>query len=141
MVLIKEIYCKCCGCVFYICQSCYKGHQYCSQECKESGYRENHRKAQKRYQESTRGKKNRSKAAKKRRIGKKKREGLYRKLMKTCICIMMLFTKNKNKNIETGDNKVEKCKLCGKEGIIVEKFPIRSYKKMFESKVNAGIAD
>ena len=124
MVILKEIYCKCCGCVFYICQGCYRGQVYCSKQCQSAGYRENKRNAQKKYQNSTKGKEKRIKAAKKRCW--KKNEGFYRKLMKTCICIMMLFTK---KDIKRNEKKFEKCNLCGKKGIIKEEFPTRPYAK------------
>ena len=126
MVILKIIYCRCCGCIFYICQRCYRGQVYCSKQCRLAGYRENKRKAQKKYQNSIKGKEKRIKAAK-RRCWRKKSKGFYKKLMKTCICIMMLFTKKENNK---GNKKnIEKCNSCGKKGVVKEEFPIRPYTK------------
>lgn len=116
MELLKRIECKCCGQIFEICRSCYKGQVYCSKECQKAGYLERHREAQKKYQRSKNGKKKRNEAAKRRRKGKSKYKGVLRKLIQSCICLMMIVKKPIK-------DKKEKCIVCGKEGKVVDAFP------------------
>ena len=44
--------CKCCQKSFVICKSCYRGHCYCSQQCRELGYALAKRKARHVYEQS-----------------------------------------------------------------------------------------
>lgn len=46
------IICPCCQNQFNICGSCYTGHKYCSDGCRDWGYRENRIKANKKYSSS-----------------------------------------------------------------------------------------
>jgi hypothetical protein len=44
--------CKCCQKSFVICKSCYRGHCYCSESCREAGYALAKKKARKTYDQS-----------------------------------------------------------------------------------------
>ncbi len=61
--------------------------------------------------------------------GRKKSTGVFISLMKTCVCLMMLFTpadEKYDKNFE----RYETCTICKKEqGRVVETFPRRPYGK------------
>jgi len=128
--LLKKIVCQCCGQLFEICRGCYKGQVYCSKECRRAGYIEKHREAQRRYQKTQKGKRTRNKAANRRRQGDKKYVGVLKKMLRTCIDFINLNIYNKEENKERG-----RCIICGKEGVIVNEFPKRSYgKKIFEEK-------
>ena len=41
-----------CGLVFYICNSCYRGHRYCGKTCRKKARREQRRRANRRYRQS-----------------------------------------------------------------------------------------
>lgn len=56
-----SISCKECGEIFIVCRSCYRGHRYCSNQCRLMGYRESNTKAQKKYQKTFKGRLNHSK--------------------------------------------------------------------------------
>jgi len=121
-ILCKQKICRCCGKIFYICQKCYKGQVYCSDECRRAGYLERHREAQRRYQGTKNGKKKRNDASNRRRNGGKKNTGKFRRRLQTCMCRMMsLIPKRDHKD----DEHREKCSICGIEGILVENFPRR----------------
>ena len=87
-----QIYCSCCGKMFCICKDCFRNNKYCSDECREAGYRESHRIAQRKYSSKEDVKKKHAENEAKRR--KKKKGELKRKLknqLKICMCIMMLI--------------------------------------------------
>jgi hypothetical protein len=50
-----EIQCRFCSKVFWICRSCYRGHQYCSEACRYSGRRESQRLSRRKHQQSPEG--------------------------------------------------------------------------------------
>ncbi len=129
---VKEIICDCCSRIFFVCRKCYRGQAYCSVKCQEAGYREKHRERQKKYQNSEKGKKTRSRAGKRRRKGLKKGTGVFISLMKTCVCLMMLFSPA-DKNCKKNNKDAERCELCSicekEEGRAVETFPRRPYGK------------
>jgi len=47
--LFRAISCKRCSTRFYICQSCYRGHRYCGDECRGQGRAQQVREANQRY--------------------------------------------------------------------------------------------
>ncbi len=130
-IFVKKKICKCCGRNFFVCRKCYKGQVYCSKKCRRAGYLERHRERQKKYQNSEKGKKTRSNAGKRRRKGLKKGTGVFISLMRTCVCLMMLFSPadKKYKNSKEAE-RCETCSFCGKaEGRVTETFPRRPYGK------------
>ena len=50
-----HIFCGHCAHSFLICRSCYRGHRYCSEPCRESGYRARRRAARQRHESSPEG--------------------------------------------------------------------------------------
>ncbi len=53
-VVLRRLTCRWpdCGLVFYICNSCYRGHRYCGKPCRKKARREQRRRANRRYRES-----------------------------------------------------------------------------------------
>ena len=53
-VVLRQLSCRWpgCGLVFYICNSCYRGHRYCGDSCREKARGEQLRLADQRYRES-----------------------------------------------------------------------------------------
>ena len=123
-MLLLEIFCRCCGKLFYLCRSCYRGQTYCCQECRIAGYLETHREAQRRYRNTEKGKKAHREAERKKRIRGKKEGNILNLINKTCICLAMLI-----QSVFKNDNtpNTHTCHLCGTEGKAVEIFPRRGY--------------
>lgn len=61
------IRCRQCGRYFFVCRQCYRGHVYCSVECREKGYKKRHQEAQKKYRAKEEKKELRREAEKERR--------------------------------------------------------------------------
>jgi len=60
-----------CGAVFYVCLPCYRGQRYCSDRCRAKARRVQRREANRRYQESERGRtrhRERQRAYRRRRV-------------------------------------------------------------------------
>ena len=56
-VVLRQLSCRWpgCGLVFYICNSCYRGHRYCGDRCRQKARREQRRRANQRHQQSREG--------------------------------------------------------------------------------------
>ena len=112
-----------------MCRSCYRGHCYCSVTCRIAGYLQNHREAQKQYRKTQKGKDQHILSEKKRRVRKKIVNKLSIIVKQTCMCLSMtiqsLYKNNRLKN----SGEITCCDKCGKQGVIVDKFPIRGYGK------------
>ena len=67
-IFLKRIECRYCHCIFYICQSCWRGHCYCSEACRRENRRLQHNKSQQRYQQTKKGKTCHRKLERERRI-------------------------------------------------------------------------
>ena len=68
--LLKAIVCHCCGLIFFLCPCCYRGHRYCSKKCRKSAQGAAHRKRQRKYRQTDKGKKSHCDSEKRRRLGK-----------------------------------------------------------------------
>ncbi len=144
MHLIK-IQCLKCGTYIVICRSCWRGHSYCCDNCKQLGYKENSEKAKRKYRSSEQGKKKRKEAEIRRRLriplGEQKKNKKIRKNRRllskkqnnpaTTITIVKKENQNQTKTATHKEkNQVEKkstkgskgvCHFCGVEGVIVKK--------------------
>ena len=125
-IFLREIECKHCHQVFFMCQSCYRGHVYCSDECRIAGRRRSHRESQRKYRQSPKGKKAHREAENRRRYGlsqknqKKMDDGTSTGLSKGC------------KVVSAGvqsilSSRIGRCHFCGTWGVIVKQFPLRGY--------------
>jgi hypothetical protein len=108
-----QIFCGCCGVIFYICKECYKGQKYCTDECCYAAYLEAHSKAQREYRQKKKGKQQHCDAEKRRRLRKKEEKNKNLNIgMKTCMCFAMLI-----KTLFFKCNPLKKkgnCIICGK---------------------------
>jgi hypothetical protein len=52
MSVIYAIYCRICGTWFYIHKHCFRGHAYCSDDCRQKGRRQTSAKAKRKYRSS-----------------------------------------------------------------------------------------
>jgi hypothetical protein len=55
LVLFLQITCKECRALFFICRSCYRGHCYCGDTCRDNARRRQLQEANRRYQQSKEG--------------------------------------------------------------------------------------
>ena len=117
-VLLREIECKHCHLLFYICRRCYRGHIYCSHACRDAAQRESHQKSQKKYRNTEKGRITHLKAERRRRMGRSKKtvddEGTIPPPLRIIIYPMTSGTKSR-------------CSFCGAYGVVVEEFPRRGY--------------
>ncbi len=119
-VLLIQIVCKHCQTSFYMCRSCFRGHTYCSHQCRNKAYAKAHRISQSKYRTSEKGKEiHRFYEQNRRRISNNKKDkknmadetikaGLFR-----VICFPIL-----------PDSK-PRCSYCGSFGRVVNVFPPR----------------
>ena len=120
-VLLKEVQCKYCGRVFYICRRCWRGQAYCGKICRKLCQMEMHREAQRKYRRTAKGKKTH------RKYEKERREKKMKKNSKTMgddtatpqgACDIEPPQRSENR---------PKCLFCGLSGIVVAQFPRRAY--------------
>jgi len=127
-VLLILIQCRWCDFYFCICRSCFRGQAYCCDECRCAGKRKNHRKAERKYRQTQKGKKNHCAAENRRRHGNSQRKP---KNMDDATSIarrpwaMKILTRIKN-CIWRIDLRPF-CHFCGIRGRIVSSFPRRGY--------------
>ena len=119
--------CRFCGDTFYICRACYHGQVYCSDFCRRKGYRDNRRKARKKYRSSPKGKNKRRIEARLYRLNSWKKTQGTRKFSEN-----LLKIKNQTAlTIKTPRiyDSIPICRFCGSKGYVVKEFPRRPYGK------------
>ncbi len=119
---LKILYCHCCGHIFVLCAHCYRGHKYCSQDCRIAAQRESHRKAQQKYRSTEKGRIYHRDYEKLRRMGKSK--GKIKGISKTIIVQCCESAINRAQDIVKAGiwlGKMDFCHFCGRYGIIVNK--------------------
>ena len=119
-LLLKEIICKRCGNIFYVCQSCWRGQAYCSDACRTANKSKAHRKAQQKYSRTENGKKVRALAASRRR-----------RLSHSKKTVADTASKPVSDHVKKDDQEsttlLPHCLFCGRTGSIVDHFPRRGY--------------
>lgn len=122
IVLLKEIQCKRCGSVFYICHSCWRGQTYCCKSCRETAQREAHRNAQEKYRQTEKGKVAHRRQEKERRL---------RDSQKTVDDDTSTPSKSNDSLQVTPPSSHPCCCFCGRKGQIVDQFPRRGYGRRY----------
>ncbi len=123
-ILLCEFECAHCRHLFYQCRGCYRGHKYCSDQCRKTAQRQSHRQAQRQYRQTEKGRAAHRKAERRRRLGKSRKkirsektmadEGTTTALSQTTLC-------------STVSNQTPHCRFCGVRGTVVSHFPRRGY--------------
>ncbi len=118
-ILLKEIECNFCHSPFYLCRKHYRGHRYCSDECRKAFRGESHRESQTKYRTSGDGRKKNSEGAKRRRkIGWGKKNVADQPSTPPTPCIILYPTR---------PGETPRCLVCGVYGKVVKEFPPRGY--------------
>lgn len=134
---VRQIHCDRCGTGFFVCQSCWRGQRYCSEECREPAQREARQGAQRRYRRTEKGKKTHREAEKRRRVGlAKKNERIVGDggSSPQCGCTTLLTSpggddERRQEWHANASRPMGRCQFCGAWGIIVARFPRRGYGK------------
>ena len=126
--LLLQIRCKWCELVFNVCRSCWRGQVYCGEDCRICGRREKHRKAQKLYRQTKKGKKAHREAENRRRHGLNKKSEKNMDDAATTVpaawCIGMLFF---FRSRIFGKKQRGCCHFCSACGQIADEFARRGY--------------
>ena len=132
-MLLREVECRKCHKIFYVCRRCWRGQAYCSKDCRIAGSREAHRKAQKKYRETENGQKAHREAERRRRIRKIEKivdDGTSTPPT-TRYKIFSSYTqsdvKRHNLHFKALRDREKRCHYCGRAGVVVNKFPRRGY--------------
>lgn len=118
IILLKAVSCRCCGRIFYICRSCWRGQAYCSNRCRQYAQREAHRLAQQRYRQTEKGRAAHRQAERRRRMQVSE---------KTVADASSTVVITYDKLPQDDPFIVPCCHFCGGKGVVVEHFPRRGY--------------
>ena len=131
-VAVLEITCRWCSTRFCVCRRCWRGRCYCSERCREAAKQQAHRASQRRYRRTEKGRRKHREGEKRRRMGlSKKREEIVDDAGTT--------PPYRSARMETSELKdrvawarqrgqrVCRCHVCGRWGIVVQRFARRGY--------------
>jgi len=117
-VLLKQIQCRHCGRIFYVCWRCWRGQLYCADACRQLSRRQSHLEAQRRYRQTDRGREAHREAERKRRMKENEKivddEGSTPR--KAC-----------GRRGRSWPENTVRCRFCGLAGTVVAQFPRRGY--------------
>ena len=105
------IICRSCQIRFSVCRACYRGHRYCSGGCRDFGYKECRKKANKKYASSAEAKNDHS-----------DRNRVYRQRIRDKQIISKKSVMDKSSTIFSAqlNEGFQSCALCGKALIFIE---------------------
>ena len=127
-LLLISIQCRWCDFHFCICRSCFRGQAYCCDECRSTGKRKNQSKAQRKYRQTPKGKKNHCESENRRRHGNtlrkpKNMDDATSTARRPWAMKMLTHIKSCTWRIDLRPF----CHFCGIRGRIVSSFPRRGY--------------
>lgn len=123
-VFLIEITCRWCGQSFYICQSCWRGHAYCSVFCKDLGYQRCKKKRQDKYRESDKGQQTRKSAERKRSLRQSSKKSGDAGSNPTPLVITSPLMQSLHEPC---------CHFCGQKGVIFNQFVQRKHGSRFDT--------
>lgn len=121
--LLIQIECKYCLVQFFLCRSCYRGHSYCSEQCRTLSQKRAHRKSQSIYRKSEKGREANKIAEKRRRIKKNEKSVADEGTISPSSDDILHLISSPEK---------PKCLICGASGQVVTRFPRRGYGPTFK---------
>ena len=127
-MFLISITCHWCDFPFFLCRTCWRGHAYCCDVCRRSGYLKNRREAQKRYRQTEKGKKRHREAENRRRYRKtikkvKKMDDTPSTVLPAWYTTSIIWTRSRTMGFHIGS----RCRFCGVFGQLVPNFPRRGY--------------
>lgn len=127
-MFLISIKCHWCDFPFFLCRSCWRGHAYCCDDCRRSGYLKNRSEAQRRYRQTEKGKKKHREAENRRRYRKtiqnpKKMDDTPSTTLPVWCTTVIMWTRHLIFGLQIKPS----CRFCGALGQLVTKFPRRGY--------------
>ena len=129
-MFLVEVCCHWCKVSFCVCQRCWRGQAYCSEECRRLGRRRVHREAQRRYRQTMGGKKAHRQAENRRRHGwskknAKKMDDPSSKGLAPWVIGLPVYAHFLTVRDESRFDSSRRCHFCGWKGRVVDRFPRR----------------
>ena len=127
-MLLIAINCRWCDFPFFICRACWRGHAYCCDSCRTAGNLKNRSKAQRKYRQTEKGKKNHRESENRRRyrLTKKKQKNMDdipSTVLPVWCTALIIWTQHHIFNLQIKP----RCRFCCVPGQLVPKFPRRGY--------------
>ena len=129
-LFLVEVCCRWCGVNFCVCQRCWRGQAYCSEDCRYWGRRRIHREAQHRYRRTRKGKRAHCQAENRRRHGwskenKKKMDDPSSRGWVGYAIRLLVYAHFLMVYARAGFDRSRRCHFCGCKGRVVDRFPRR----------------
>jgi len=129
-LLLVEVCCRWCKESFCVCQRCWRGQAYCSEECGRLGRGRTHREAQKRYRQTPKGKKAHRQAENRRRHGwskqgEKKMDDPSSRGLPLWVIGLLVYSRFLIVDARAWFDRSGRCHFCGCKGQVVDRFPRR----------------
>ena len=129
-LFLVEVCCRWCEERFYVCQRCWRGQAYCSEECRRFGRGRVHREAQRRYRQTPKGKKAHRQGENRRRHGwskknEKKMDDPSSKRWTGCAIGVLISAYFLTVRAREWFDRSRRCHFCGCRGRVVDRFPRR----------------
>ena len=117
-IFLKELRCRWCKQVFYICQSCWRGQAYCCDGCRMTAFRIAKQNRQRRYRRTAKGRKTHRRNERRRRLRQSKKT--------------VGDAGSNSHSVVISSHKIQFstsqcCCFCGRSGVVVKHFPRRGY--------------
>jgi hypothetical protein len=125
ITLLKAVACRRCARIFYICRSCWRGQAYCCDACRQTSQREAHRRAQKKYRQTLKGREAHRQAERRRRMHDPQ---------KTVADASSTPALEHDKLPQDIPFIVPCCHFCGERGVVVAHFPRRGYGRRYSER-------
>lgn len=125
--------CGWCRVYFFICRRCWRGQAYCGNECRRAAKRHAHRKAERKYRRTAKGRRAHREAERRRRMGIGKKTVADRgSTLEPAKYKMSLSKGEASGGLRYFQSRAlvgrrGRCHFCGICGVIVDKFPRRGY--------------
>ena len=134
ILLLVEVCCRWCGARFYVCQRCWRGQAYCCEECGILGSRRGHREAQRRYRQTSKGKKAHRQGENRRRHGlsqknEKKMADRSSKGLPLGVIGILVYARFLIVHARAWFDRSGRCHFCGCRGRVVDRFPRRGWNR------------
>lgn len=123
---VRIVTCRWCSNEFFLCRRCWRGQSYCSMSCRMQAKAAAHRRAQRIYRQTARGKQVHREAEKRRRMGLSKKSKQSVADAGTHLAVGRGTMRSADVRAAKGTDR--QCALCGRWGSICVQFPRRGYR-------------
>jgi hypothetical protein len=122
---VRTVTCRWCSSEFFLCRRCWRGQSYCSMSCRMQAKAAAHRRAQRIYRQTARGKQMHREAEKRRRMGMSKKSKQSVADAGTRLAVRRGTMRSADVRVPKGTG--GQCARCGRWGSVCVQFPRRGY--------------